>query len=325
MSNSNNAFITSGKRAAEKESNAVLQIIDRIGEDFARACEIILAAKGRVIVTGIGKSGHIANKIAATLASTGTPAFFVHPGEASHGDFGMITRDDVVITISNSGSTNELLTLIPMFKRLGNTIISFSGNRKSQLAEFAEVNLDVSVEEEACPLNLSPTSSTTATLVMGDALAIALLEARGFSSEDFAFSHPGGALGKKLLLRTRDLMHSGAELPKVQHAALLSSALTEMTSKGFGMTTIVDEQDQLIGIFTDGDLRRCVNKSIDLNSTVVGDVMTAKPLTVDDESLAAEALKVMEENKITALVVRNKHECPVGVVHMHDLLRAGIY
>ncbi len=322
---SSNALIASGQRAARKESEAVEGIIDRIDANFAHACALILATKGRVIVTGIGKSGHIANKIASTLASTGTPAFFVHPGEASHGDFGMITRDDIVITISNSGKTNELLTLIPMFKRLGNTIISMSGNNHSQLAEFAEVNLDVSVNEEACPLNLAPTSSTTAALVMGDALAIALLEARGFSSEDFAFSHPGGALGRKLLLRTKDVMHSGAALPCVREDALLSDALTEMTSKGFGMTTVVDADNILLGIFTDGDLRRCISKQADLNTAAVTAVMTTSPQTVAEDSLAAEALNIMETRKITALVVQDQQQNPVGVVHMHDLLRAGIY
>ncbi len=318
-------LIAAGRRAAEKESRAVQDLIERIDDHFAHACELILACKGRVIVTGIGKSGHIANKIAATLASTGTPSFFVHPGEASHGDFGMITRDDLIIAISNSGATNELLTLIPMFKRLGNVIICMSGNRQSPLAEFAAVTLDISVKEEACPLNLAPTSSTTATLVMGDALAIALLEARGFSSEDFAFSHPGGALGRKLLLRVRDIMHAGDALPTISLQAPLTEALSEMTSKGLGMTTIVDDDSQLAGIFTDGDLRRCIHRNIDLNAAKMQDVMTVNPRTIDEDTLAAEALRIMEQNKITALVVCDASGNPSGVLHMHDLLRAGIY
>ncbi|WP_370981389.1 SIS domain-containing protein [Agaribacterium sp. ZY112] len=318
-------LINSGRTTILKESQAVAQLIDRISDDFVRACELILACRGRVIVTGMGKSGHIANKIAATLASTGTPAFFVHPGEASHGDFGMITREDVIIALSNSGSTNELITLIPMFKRLGVSFISMSGKQSSPLAEFADVNLDVSVEEEACPHNLAPTSSTTATLVMGDALAVALLEARGFSPEDFAFSHPGGALGRKLLLRCKDIMHGGDDLPQVQLNSLLSEALTEMTSKGFGMTTVVDEKQCLAGIFTDGDLRRVVARKLDLNLASMSEVMTASPRTVNQNLLAAEALHLMEQYKITALVVADDHNNPVGVLHMHDLLRAGIY
>lgn len=318
-------YIQAGKRAAQKESDSITNIIDRIDENFADACELMMACKGRVIVSGIGKSGHIAHKIAATLASTGTPSFFVHPSEASHGDFGMITRDDLVIAISNSGTTNELLTLIPMFKRLGNIIISMSGNHISPLAEFANINLDVSVTEEACPLNLAPTSSTTAALVMGDALAIALLDARGFSQEDFAFSHPGGTLGRKLLLRVQELMHSGNALPCTREHLLLRDALSEMTEKGFGMTTIVDENSTLLGIFTDGDLRRCITNNIDLNTATMSQVMTAQPQTVKQDTLAAEALNIMETRKITALVVENKHSIPVGVIHMHDLLRAGIY
>lgn len=318
-------FIESGRRAANNESEAVATIAKRIDMNFAKACELILQCKGRVIVCGVGKSGHIANKIAATLASTGTPAFFVHPAEASHGDFGMITRDDLIIAISNSGSTAELVTLIPLFKRLGNIIVSMTGKPHSPISEFANVNLDISVEKEACPLNLTPTSSTTATLVMGDALAVALLEARGFSSEDFAFSHPGGALGKKLLLKTESLMHSGKALPRIHANQALSEALTEMTSKGFGMTTVVDDDDKLIGIFTDGDLRRCVSKNLDLNTAKMSDVMTAKPTTVNTQMLAAEALRIMETKKITALVIHDGNNNPVGVLHMHDLLRAGIY
>ncbi|WP_096085251.1 KpsF/GutQ family sugar-phosphate isomerase [Agaribacterium haliotis] len=322
----NESLIESGRTAVEIESQAVAALLPRIDQKFASACKLLLDCRGRVIVTGMGKSGHIANKIAATLASTGTPAFFVHPGEASHGDFGMITRDDVIIAISNSGSTNELVTLIPMFKRLGVAFISMSGKPASPLAEFADVNLDVSVAEEACPHNLAPTSSTTVTLVMGDALAVALLKARGFSAEDFAFSHPGGALGRKLLLRCRDLMHSGADLPSVDASSLLSTALSEMTGKGFGMTMVLDGSDKLLGIFTDGDLRRAIARSdIDLNTAEISEVMTSKPLTVGQDLLAAEALHIMENHKITALVVADDAGKPVGLVHMHDLLRAGIY
>lgn len=318
-------FIRHGKEAAQKEYEAVKDIIERIDNNFAHACELMMNCRGRVIVTGVGKSGHIAHKMAATLASTGTPSFFVHASEASHGDFGMITRDDVVVTISNSGSTSELMTLIPMFKRLGIAIISMSGKPTSPLAEFATVNLDVSVEEEACPLNLAPTSSTTATLVMADALAVALLEARGFSAEDFAFSHPGGALGRKLLLKVQDLMHAGDALPRCNSDAKLIEALAEMTEKGFGMTTVVGADDQLLGIFTDGDLRRAINNNVDLNTIAVSDVMTANPLTVHQGILAAEALLMMEQKKITALVVQGDDNDAVGVLHMHDLLRAGIY
>ena len=317
-------FILSGRRVIEKEATAVSELTDRINEGFSLACELILACRGRVIVTGIGKSGHIANKLAATLASTGTPSFFVHPGEASHGDFGMVTREDLIIAISNSGSTSELLLLIPMFKRLGNKIISLSGNTHSPLAEFAEVNLDVSVKEEACSLNLAPTSSTTAALAMGDAIAVALLEARGFSSEDFAFSHPGGSLGRKLI-RTEELMHANANLPIVHMGQSLTQALAEITSKGFGMTVVLDAEDRLAGIFTDGDLRRCVRRSIQLESVLIDDVMTASPRTISKAMLAAEALNVMESNKITALIVTNDNNNVVGVIHMHDLLRAGIY
>lgn len=315
----------SGRQTIIKEAAAIQEMLERIDDQFEQACQHILQCKGRIIVTGVGKSGHISNKIAATLASTGTPAFFVHASEASHGDFGMITQDDLVIAISYSGATNELVSLLPMFKRLGVTIISMTGNAKSPLAQRATVNLDVRVSEEACPLNLAPTSSTTATLVMGDALAVALLEAKGFSAEDFAFSHPGGSLGKKLLLQVSDIMHAGNALPKSLPSQRLSEVISEMTSKGLGMTTIVSPDNKLLGIFTDGDLRRCVNKNIDLNTVLVGEVMTENPRTIAGTTLAAEALRLMEENKITALVVHDDKQVPVGVLHMHDLLRAEIY
>jgi arabinose-5-phosphate isomerase len=317
-------FNTSALRTIALETEAVAAIAGRIDEGFTQACQLVMQCKGRIIVTGMGKSGHIGNKIAATLASTGSPAFFVHPGEASHGDLGMITRDDVVIAISNSGNTAEIVTLLPLIKRLDIPLISMTGDRESLLAEAANINLDVSVEEEACPLNLAPTTSTTVTLVMGDALAIALLEARGFTAEDFAFSHPGGALGRKLLLRVCDIMHSGDEVPRVQESTLLKDALLEMTAKGFGLTTVVDAQNTLIGVFTDGDLRRVVDNQIDINSATTGEVMTRGGNAIDANILAAQALNIMENKKITALVVEDEAHRPLGVLHMHDILRAGV-
>lgn len=318
------AFNVSALRTIALEAKAVTAMAERIDGDFTQACQLIMHCKGRIIVTGMGKSGHIGNKIAATLASTGSPAFFVHPGEASHGDLGMITRDDVVIAISNSGNTAEIVTLLPLIKRLDIPMISMTGDRQSLLAEAANINLDVSVDEEACPLNLAPTTSTTVTLVMGDALAIALLEARGFTAEDFAFSHPGGALGRKLLLRVCDIMHSGDEVPRVQESTLLKDALLEMTAKGFGLTTVVDAQNTLIGVFTDGDLRRVVDNQIDINSATTGEVMTRGGNAIDANILAAQALNIMERKKITALVVEDEAHQPLGVLHMHDILRAGV-
>lgn len=317
-------FISSGLRTIDIEANAVSALRDRLDQQFVKACELILGCRGRVVVTGIGKSGHIARKIAATLASTGSPAFFVHPGEASHGDLGMITKDDVVIAISYSGNSAEIVTLLPLLKRLGLPIISMTSSRASVLGEIAEAHLDISVVSEACPLALAPTSSTTATLVMGDALAIALLEARGFTAEDFAFSHPGGALGRKLLLRVADIMHADDKVPRVSADAPLSQALLVMTEKGFGMTTIVDEHNKLLGIFTDGDLRRSVDMGVDIGKAVMHTLMNRHPKTVRDTMLAAEALKIMEDRKITALIVGDEQNRPVGVVHMHDILRAGV-
>lgn len=319
----NGDFITPAKRTIRMEAEAVQLLESRIGASFERACALILQCRGRTIVTGMGKSGHIANKIAATLASTGSPSFFVHPGEASHGDLGMITANDVVIAISNSGTTLEILTLLPLIKRLGIPLISMTGDPLSELAQAAEANLDVSVVTEACPLGLAPTTSTTVALVMGDALAIALLEARGFTAEDFAFSHPGGALGRKLLLKVADVMHGGREIPRVQRQTPLRQALLEMTSKGFGMTTVVDAEDTLLGIFTDGDLRRVVDQNTDINCATVGEVMTHNCKTVHGEMLAAEALRIMEDNKISAVVVVHGKR-PLGVLHMHDILRAGV-
>ena len=317
-------LIASGQRTVQMESDAVSQLYSRIDKNFAAACEKILACKGRVVVTGMGKSGHIGSKIAATLASTGTPAFFVHPGEASHGDLGMITKADVVIAISNSGSTSEILTLIPLIVRLNIPLISMTGDAESELAKTASVNLDVSVEAEACPLNLAPTTSTTVTLVMGDALAIALLEARQFSAEDFAFSHPGGALGRRLLLRVKDIMHQGAEMPTIMAHQTLRDALVEMTQKGFGMTSVMSSDQRLIGVFTDGDLRRIFDLDIDINTTTIDKVMTSDPKTIDQNMLAAEALTLMEDRAITALIVKDSESYPVGIVHLHDILRAGV-
>lgn len=317
-------FCNSALRAIRIEREAIEALENRIDDDFSRACEIIMACKGRVVVTGMGKSGHIGNKIAATLASTGTPAFFVHPGEASHGDLGMITPQDVVIAISNSGNTREVVTILPLIKRMGAPLISMTGKPDSVLAQEAIANLDVSVAFEACPLGLAPTSSTTATLVMGDALAVALLEARGFSAEDFAFSHPGGSLGRRLLLRVSDIMHTGDQIPQVTEGTSLSGALLEITRKGLGMTTVVDATGALTGIFTDGDLRRTLDKSVDVHTTLIQDVMTRDSKTIQADHLAAEALKIMEEMKINALPVTDTNGTLVGAINMHDLLRAGV-
>jgi arabinose-5-phosphate isomerase len=316
-------FIESGLRTIKMEVEAVGLLSSRVDQQFRIACETILACQGRVIVTGMGKSGHIGNKIAATLASTGTPAFFVHPGEASHGDLGMITKTDVVIAISSSGNTNEIVTLLPLIARLGIPLISMTGDEQSQLAKAACANLDVSVTIEACPLNLAPTTSTTVTLVMGDALAIALLEARGFNAEDFAFSHPSGALGRKLLLRVKDIMHEGDQIPVVSADKTLQDALIEMTQKGLGMTTIMSDDAKLVGIFTDGDLRRIIDLKVDFATTSVSDVMSADPKTIPQNMLAAEALTIMEKASITALIVEEEDHI-TGVLHLHDILRAGV-
>jgi arabinose-5-phosphate isomerase len=321
---SKHTFIESGLRTVAIEAQAASELQYRINEAFTVACETLLACEGRVIVTGMGKSGHIGNKVAATLASTGTPAFFVHPGEASHGDLGMITKNDVVLALSNSGNTAELVTLIPLIKRLGIPLVSMTGDADSVLAQAACANLDISVSSEACPLNLAPTTSTTVTLVMGDALAIALLESRGFTAEDFAFSHPGGALGRKLLLKVSDIMHQDQEVPKVTPESPLQNALLEMTEKGFGMTTIVNEKGMLLGVFTDGDLRRVIDSKINLSSALIKDVMSPNPKTINQDILAAETLNIMQQNSITAVIVEDEKKHPVGVVHMHDILRAGV-
>ena len=303
-------LIQSAHRTIRLEREAIDTLLGRIDADFVRACELILACKGRVVVVGMGKSGHIGKKVAATLASTGTPAFFVHPAEASHGDMGMITPDDVVLALSNSGSTAEIVTLLPLIKRLGITLISMTGNPQSPLAKAAEANLDARVEHEACPLNLAPTSSTTASLVLGDALAIALLEARGFTAEDFAFSHPGGALGRRLLLKVENIMHGGDSLPRVERGTSLRDALLEMTRKGLGMTAVLETDGRLAGIFTDGDLRRTLDKGVDVRQASIDDVMTAHGKTVRAEMLAAEALKIMDDHKINVLVVVDDNDTP---------------
>ncbi|MFZ5604259.1 MAG: KpsF/GutQ family sugar-phosphate isomerase [Pseudomonadota bacterium] len=317
-------FIRSGQRVVDIEAAATQALHARIDATFARACQIILACKGRVIVTGMGKSGHIGTKIAATLASTGTPAFFVHPGEASHGDLGMITGTDVVIAISNSGKTEEIVTIVPLIKRKGAPLISMTGVPTSPLATQADVNLDVAVKEEACPLGLAPTASTTATLVMGDALAVALLEARGFTSDDFALSHPGGSLGRRLLLLVENIMRTGNDIPLVRDDTTVSHALLEMSSKGLGMTGVIDHSGKLSGIFTDGDLRRALDHGTDLKNTPIRDVMTRNPKTVQAHVLAVEALNLMDQKKITALMVLDRDGKPAGALNMHDLLRAGV-
>jgi arabinose-5-phosphate isomerase len=306
------------------ESAAVRDLEARINADFVAACEYMLACKGRIVVTGMGKSGHIGNKIAATLASTGSPAFFVHPGEASHGDLGMITASDVVLALSNSGETNEIVTILPLIKRMHAPLISMTGNPDSTLAREADVNLDVSVAKEACPLDLAPTASTTAALVMGDALAIALLEARGFTAEDFALSHPGGSLGRRLLLHVHDIMHKDNAIPAVTRGASLRDALMEMTAKGLGMTAVVDDEGRPVGIFTDGDLRRCLDRGIDVRSANIAEVMIPGGKRIAPDRLAAEALNLMEDNKINALLIVDEDERLCGALNMHDLLRAGV-
>ncbi|MFT5716704.1 MAG: arabinose-5-phosphate isomerase [Oleiphilaceae bacterium] len=317
-------YTESAKRTITIERDAIANLFERIDEKFSSACELMTDCKGRVIVTGMGKSGHIAKKIAATLASTGTPSFFVHPGEASHGDLGMITNNDVVLAISNSGNTTEIITILPLIKRMGIPLISMTGNPDSILAKQSNVNLDVSITQEACPLGLAPTSSTTVTLVMGDALAVALLESKNFSEQDFAFSHPGGSLGKKLILTVADLMHTGDRIPKVNLGTLLSEGLIEISEKGLGLTAIVNKENKLKGLFTDGDLRRTFDAKLDLLSTTIDDVMTTQCKTITANILAAEALSIMEQNKITGLLVTNNDQEVIGALHMHDLLRAGV-
>ena len=313
-----------GLAVINTELSAVEALRAEMGDNFVKACELMLGCTGRVVITGMGKSGHIGNKIAATLASTGTPAFFVHPGEASHGDLGMITAHDVVIALSNSGETGEILTIIPILKRLSVPMISITGNRKSTLSTEADIDLHAGVEKEACPLGLAPTSSTTVALVLGDALAVALLDARGFTEEDFALSHPGGSLGRRLLLHVKDIMHIDDAIPQVHANASLRDALLVMTEKGLGMTAIVDNQQKVLGIYTDGDLRRTLDKNVDVHSAKIKSVMTENCKTIQAHLLAAEALTLMQQNKINAMLVVNKTGQLVGALNMHDLLRAGV-
>ena len=308
----------------ENEADSVRTLSGRLNEGFVQACTFLLQCKGRVVVTGMGKSGHIGNKIAATLASTGTPAHFVHPAEASHGDIGMVTDQDIVIAISNSGTTAEVVSILPILKRKGVSLIALTGNKSSPLAKEANAHLDISVSEEACPLGLAPTTSTTATLVMGDALAMALLEARGFTAEDFAFSHPGGNLGRRLLLKVSDIMHSGDDIPQVVEHTTVKDSLLEMSAKKLGMTTVTNESGKVCGVFTDGDLRRFLDSNHDLNETPIRDVMTSSFRSVGSNSLATEAARIMEDNEIYTLLVIGEDDDFQGIITMHDLLKANV-
>ena len=318
------ALIRLGQEALVTEAAAIAAVSDRLGTDFVRACRVCLAARGRVVVIGMGKSGHVGRKIAATLASTGTPAFFVHPAEAQHGDIGMITRDDVVLLLSNSGETNEVLAVLPVLKRLGIPLVALTGNVQSSLAQAADVHIDVSVPAEACPLNLAPTASTTAALATGDALAVALLHLRGFTEADFARSHPGGSLGRRLLLHVAEVMHKGAEVPVVGPDDTVSTGLLEMSRKGLGMTGVADGNGQLLGVFTDGDLRRALDRRIDVHATRMDEVMTLQCRTIGPTALAVEAVVLLERHRITALMVVDEDQRILGALNVHDLLRAGV-
>lgn len=313
-----------GREVIATELTEITALQTRIDDSFSQACELLLSCKGRIIITGMGKSGHIGGKIAATLASTGSPAFFVHPGEASHGDLGMITKNDIVIALSNSGNTAELATIIPILKRFGVPLISMTGDEHSILAKAADINLDASVSKEACPHDLAPTSSTTVALVIGDALAVALLQARGFTAEDFALSHPGGSLGKRLLLHVVDIMHQGDKIPRVNDTATVSQALLEMSNKGLGMTAITDTENTLLGIYTDGDLRRSLDKNIDVHNTAICDVMTKSCRTTSANELAASIVKIMDDSGINGFLVTDENNKLIGAFNMHDILRAGI-
>lgn len=319
-----NSFIQSAAQVIDTEIKAVKQLHESLNQDFIKACEMMLNCQGRIVVTGMGKSGHIANKIAATLASTGTPAFYVHPGEASHGDLGMFQAEDVVLALSNSGETAEVVTLLPVLKRIGCQIIAMTGNPDSSLAQNSNVHLQVKVEHEACPLGLAPTASTTASLVLGDALAVTLLEARGFTADDFALSHPGGSLGRKLLLTNANIMHQGERLPLVSEDTSLKQAIIEISAKGLGMTGIVNQQGVLVGIFTDGDLRRLLDKSSDIFALSITDVMTTNFIASTDKVLAAQTLTLMEDKKISGLFIVDADNKPIGALNMHDLLKAGV-
>jgi len=318
-------FTREGREVLSLESRALGQLADRLDAGFSRACELLLACEGRVIVVGMGKSGHIGGKIAATLASTGTPAFFVHPGEASHGDLGMITPGDLVIAISNSGETPEILTLLPIIKRMGIPLIAMTGQAASTLGNTAVECLDTSVDKEACPHNLAPTASTTATLGMGDALAVAVLKSRGFSRDDFARSHPGGTLGRRLLIYVRDVMHTHDDMPLVTSGSQLTTALEEMSAKGLGMTGIVNAEGHLIGIYTDGDVRRSINQSIDVQTTVIDQVMVSDPRSTIADALAAEVVQLMRQHSINGLFAVDPEQRPIGALNALDLMRAGIF
>ena len=320
----NDELLALAANVLDIEARAVDALKARLNDDFVAACDLCMETPGRVVVTGMGKSGHVSNKIAATLASTGTPAFFMHPAEASHGDLGMITAQDLLLAISYSGETEEVVTILPVVKRMGAKLLSMTGNPNSTMARAADVHLDISVAKEACPHNLAPTASTTATLAMGDALAVALLKKRGFTAEDFARSHPSGSLGKRLLLRVSDVMHTGDRIPAVDKDVSLRDALLEMSAKGLGMTAIVDDANRILGIFTDGDLRRTLDAGADIRETPIRDVMHTKCKTADQDMLAAEALHMLEENKITGLLVINDEGVLVGALNIHDLFREGL-
>ncbi len=313
-----------GRTVIETEAQMIRDLLPRIDQDFAKACHYLHDCNGRIAVMGVGKSGHIGKKIAATFASTGSPAFFVHPSEANHGDMGMITTTDVLLALSNSGETEEIISILPFIKRLSIPLITLTGKPQSTLAKAATININVNVAKEACPLGLAPTASTTAALVMGDALAMVLLEKRGFTENDFALTHPGGTLGRRLLLTVDEIMHKAPDIPFILDTASLKEALVEMTHKKLGMTTIIDDNGKLAGIFTDGDVRRALDKNLNIQSTAIADVMSKNPKTISSDFLAAGALSIMETYKITALVVVDTAHQPIGVIHIHDILRAGV-
>lgn len=314
----------SGLAVIKIEAEMIASLESRIDHNFAKACQHLYECNGRLIVMGIGKSGHISKKIAATFASTGTPAFFIHPSEAKHGDIGMITKNDVVLAISYSGESEELTAILPSIKRLAIPLITMTGKPHSTLAAAATINIDVSVKKEACPLGLAPTSSTTAALAMGDALAMAVLNLRGFTENDFALSHPGGTLGRRLLLRVNEIMHKNIDVPVVMHTDPIKNALVEMTQKKLGMTTVVNDEGKLVGVFTDGDVRRTLDNLMDLQKTLMHEVMSKQPKTISSDILAADALHIMETNKITSLIVADDETRPIGILHIHDILRAGV-
>jgi arabinose-5-phosphate isomerase len=317
-------LLASARRTLETEGHAIEALLGRLNESFVAACLLCLACEGRVVVTGMGKSGHIARKVASTLASTGTPAFFLHPGEAGHGDLGMITGTDLLIALSNSGETPEIVLLLPHLKRLGVPLITFSGHPSSTLGRIAAVVLDVGVTDEACPLNLAPTASTTAALAMGDALAVALLEARGFTKQAFADAHPGGNLGRRVLMLVEQVMRTGDAVPRVSAGTALGEGLLEMSKKGLGMTVVVDGEDKVLGVFTDGDLRRALDNQIDIHTTLMKKVMTQSPKSIRAEALATEAVNLMQRHRITALPVTDAAGTLIGALNVHDLLRAGV-